>query len=600
MIGKLLRINLTTEESREEEIAPEQWESFIGGRGLGVYYLTKEVPPNIEPLSPENKLIFMNGPLAGTLIPGNNKICVTFKSPLTNTYSNSLCGGHWGPELKFAGYDGLIIEGKAKNPVYISIKNDKIEFKSAEKSWGKLIPESESLLRKELGDDKTIQIALIGPAGEKLVNYACITAGLYREFGRGGAGAVMGSKNLKGIAITGSTDVNVANPEEVFQLGKELIRDLRESRGGKVRREYGTMELVERVNNAGFWITRNFTEGYFEEGYKLEGKRMREEIIIGDSSCFGCPIGCGKRTYISTKNNEKILMEGPEFETVGMLGSNCGISSWETLLKASKICDTYGFDTINAGACVSMVMEAFETGRLTLEDTDGIELSFGNDEALLKTLEKIGRREGLGDILAKGPAEASKILKIEELAMHSKGQSFPVYDPRGAKGMALTYATSPKGAHHMLATTFGAELSTGTRFEIEGKGILERDHQFSMAIVDSIALCSTMRAGIPLDNLLKAYTTVTGIAHDITSFLKAAERIINLERMYNVNLGFDRKQDTLPKRFLEETLPSGESKGHIVELDALLDDYYNVMGWNSNGVPKEEKLKELELTQYFN
>jgi len=537
MTGKLLRVNLTTEESKVEAIDSKLWENFIGGRGLGAYYLTKEVPPNVGPLSPENKLIFMNGPLAGTLIPGNNKICVTFKSPLTNTYSNSLCGGHWGPELKFAGFDGLIIEGKAKNPVYISIKNDKIEFKSAEKLWGKLIPESESpesesLLRKELGDDKTIQIALIGPAGEKLVNYACITAGLYREFGRGGAGAVMGSKNLKGIAITGSTDVNVANPEEVFQLGKELIRDLRESRGGKVRREYGTMELVERVNNAGFWITRNFTEGYFEEGYKLEGKRMREEIIIGDSSCFGCPIGCGKRTYISTKNNEKILMEGPEFETVGMLGSNCGISSWETILKASKICDTYGFDTINAGACVSMVMEAFETGRLTLEDTDGIELSFGNDEALLKTLEKIGRREGLGDILAKGPAEASKILKIEELAMHSKGQSFPVmhskgqsfpvYDPRGAKGMALTYATSPKGAHHMLATTFGAELSTGTRFEIEGKGNLERDHQFSMAIVDSIALCSTMRAGIPLDNLLKAYTTVTGIDHDITSFLKAA------------------------------------------------------------------------------
>jgi len=600
MTGKLLRVNLTTEESKEEVIDSKLWESFIGGRGLGAYYLTTEVPPNVEPLSPENKLIFMNGPLAGTLIPGNNKICVTFKSPLTNTYSNSLCGGHWGPELKFAGYDGLIIEGKAKNPVYITINNDKIELKSAENLCGKLIPESEALLRKELGGDKTSQIALIGPAGEKLVNYACVTAGLYREFGRGGAGAVMGSKYLKGIAITGSTDVNVANPEEVFQLGKELIRDLRESRGGKVRREFGTMELVERVNNAGFWITRNFTEGYFEEGYKLEGKRMREEIIIGDSSCFSCPIGCGKRTYISTKNSEKFLMEGPEFETVGMLGSNCGISSWETLLKASKICDTYGFDTINAGACVSMVMEAFETGRLTLEDTDGIKLSFGNDDALLKTLEKIGKREGLGDILAKGPAQASKILNIEELAMHSKGQSFPVYDPRGAKGMALTYATSPKGAHHMLATTFGAELSTGTRFEIEGKGNLVRDHQFSMVIVDSIALCSTMRAGIPLDNLLKAYSMVTGIQHDTTSFLKAAERIINLERLYNVNLGMDRRNDTLPKRFLEESLPSGESKGQKVELDALLDDYYNVMGWNSKGVPTEEKLKELELTQNFN
>jgi len=600
MAGKLLRINLTTGESKVDVIPPKLWESFIGGRGLGAFYLIKEVLPKVDPLSPENKLIFMNGPLSGTLIPGNNKICVTFKSPLTNTYSYSLCGGHWGPELRYAGYDGLIIEGKAKHPVYLVINNGEVEIKSAEKIWGNLIPECEKALRKEVGGDKTVQFALIGPAGEKLVNYACITAGLYREFGRGGAGAVMGSKNLKGIALTGSTDINVANPEEVIQLGKELVQDLRESRGGKIRREFGTMELVERINNAGFWVTRNFTEGYFEEGYKLEGKKMREEIVIGDSSCFGCPLGCGKRTYVKTKNNEKYLMEGPEFETVGMLGSNCGISSWETLLKASKICDAFGFDTINAGACISMVMEAFESNRLTLEDTDGIKLSFGNDEALLKTLEKIGRRDGLGDILANGPAEASKTLNIEDLAMHSKGQSFPVYDPRGAKGMALTYATSPKGAHHMLATTFGVELSSGNRFEVEGKGNLERDHQFSMAIVDSMALCSTMRAGIPLENLLKAYSTVTGIEHDIESFLKAAERIVNLERIFNTNLGLDRSHDTLPKRFLEESLPSGESKGQKVELDALLDDYYNVMGWNSKGIPTEEKLKELELTQYIN
>jgi len=409
MKGKLLRINLTTRESREDTIPAEIWEHFIGGRGLGAYYLTKEVPPEVEPLGSDNKLIFINGPLAGTLIPGNNKICVTFKSPLTNTYSYSLCGGHWGPELKFAGYDGLIVEGKAKNPAYITINNSDVELKSAEKIWGKLIPESEKLLREGVGGDKTVQIALIGPAGEKMVKYACITAGLYREFGRGGAGAVMGSKNLKGIVIAGSIDVNVANHEKVVQLSKDLITDLRESRGGKVRREYGTMELVERVNNAGFWVTRNFTEGYFEEGYKLEGKRMRQEIIIGDSSCFGCPIGCGKRTYVKTKSGEQYLMEGPEFETVGMLGSNCGISSWETLLRASKICDTYGFDTINAGACVSMVMEAFESGRLSLEDADGIKFTFGSDEALLQVLEKIGRREGFGDILAKGLAEASKI-----------------------------------------------------------------------------------------------------------------------------------------------------------------------------------------------
>ena len=559
--GKILRINLTTKSTEVENLPSSLVEKYIGGRGLGTYYLAKQVKPDIEPLSEDNNLIFMNGPLSGTLIPGNNKICVTFKSPLTNSYSYSLCGGHFGPELKFAGYDGLIIEGSSAVPVYIWIHNEQVEIKDASKIWGELVPKAETLIRNDLGGDKSIQISVIGVSGENLNRYACITSSLFREFGRGGAGAVMGSKKLKGIAIKGSNDVVVFDNKKVKELSELLSDNIRSSGGGVVRRKYGTNELVERINSRGFWVTRNFTGGYFEEGVGLEGPKMREAIVFGDSSCFMCPIACGKRTTITLSNGEKLIMEGPEFETVGMLGSNCGISSWETLLKASKICDTYGFDTINAGACVSMVMEAFESGKLTLEDTDGIELSFGNDEALLKILEKIGRRDGLGDILAKGPAEASKILKIEELAMHSKGQSFPVYDPRGAKGMALTYATSPKGAHHMLATTFGAELSTGTRFEIEGKGNLERDHQFSMTIVDSIALCSTMRAGIPLENLLKAYSTVMGIEHDLTSFLKAAERIINLERIYNINLGLDRSHDTLPKRFLEETLPSGESKG---------------------------------------
>jgi len=595
LTGKLLRINLTIEKYSEEKINPKLWKKFIGGRGLGAYYLTEEVPPQIDPLDSENKLIFMNGPLVGTLIPGNNKICVTFKSPLTNSYSYSLCGGHWGPELKFAGYDGLIIEGKAKDPVYVWINNNEIKIKPAYKILGKLIPDSDKEIRKEIGYDKTVQIALIGPAGEKLVNYACITSGLYREFGRGGAGAVMGSKNLKGIALSGSNDVHVANPKKVIELSKELIQNLRESRGGKIRREFGTLELVERINNAGFWVTRNFTEGYFEEGYKLEAKQMREKIVVGDSSCFGCPIGCGKRTYIKTQDHKELLMEGPEFETIGMLGSNCGISSWETLLKASRICDSYGFDTINAGACISMVMEAYEEGKLNLKDTDGIEMNFGNDIALIQVLEKIGKREGLGDILAQGIVKASQILEIKDYAMHSKGQSFPVYDPRGAKGMALTYATSPKGAHHMFATTFGTELATGNRFKIEGKGMLERDQQFSMGIVDSIALCSTMRAGIPIGDQARAYTAVTGVKVDSERLIHAAERIINLERMYNVKCGFDRSQDKIPKRFTEEPMPKGESIGQIVELDSLLDDYYKVMGWDSKGIPTEKKLKELDL-----
>ena len=359
MIGKVLRINLSKEQISIDTIKSELWKKYLGGRGLGAYLLAQEVPPTTDIFSSENKLIFMNGPLAGTSIPGNNKVCVVFKSPLTNSYSYSLCGGHFGPELKYAGYDGIIIEGKAKEPMYLWIDDEVVELKPANHIWGQLIPESEMQIRNELGDDKTIQIAVIGPAGEKLVNYACITAGMYREFGRGGAGALMGSKNLKGIAVRGSNDVKVADKNKVITLTKRLTQNIRNSHGGKVRRQYGTMELVERINNAGFWTTRNYSEGYFEEGYKLEGEAMRDKIIVGDSACFSCPIGCGKWTYMKTEGDKKIQMEGPEFETVGMLGSNCGISNWETILKAAKIADTYGFDTINAGACISMVMEAY-------------------------------------------------------------------------------------------------------------------------------------------------------------------------------------------------------------------------------------------------
>jgi aldehyde:ferredoxin oxidoreductase len=595
--GKLLRVNLSTKEVSTEDLPKNLWEKFLGGRGLGAYFLTKEVAPDIVPLSTENKLIFMNGALSGTAIPGNNKICLTFKSPLTNSYSYSLCGGHFGPELKYAGYDGLIIEGKANSPVYLWINNDEIQIKDAQYIWGQLVPESEDRIRKELKGDAAIQIAVIGTAGEKLNKYACITSSYYREFGRGGGGTVMGSKNLKGIAIRGTKDVKYANFQLSLDLSEQLASNLRESPGGKIRRAYGTPELVEKINGNGFWITNNFQKGTFEDAAKLSGPQMRKNIVFGDSSCFACPIACGKRSSITLSNGQKMIMEGPEFETIGMLGSNCGISDWETLLKATKICDTNGFDTINAGACVSMVMEAYETEKLTLAQLDNLELKFGNKIALLQVLKLIAERKGIGDILAEGPKIASEKLGIPELAMHSKGQALAVYDPRGAKAMALTYATSQKGAHHMNATTMGFEINSGTRLKIKNKGLLQRNHQFSMCICDSIGICSTMRAGIPHLDQAKAFTAVTGIEVDETKLNLIAERIINMERMYNVQLGFSRKDDTLPKRFTEEPMPkgNGDGEGETVDLDALLDDFYIQMGWDKNGIPTKEKLKDLAL-----
>jgi aldehyde:ferredoxin oxidoreductase len=293
-------------------------------------------------------------------------------------------------------------------------------------------------------------------------------------------------------------------------------------------------------------------------------------------------------------------MEGPEFETLTLLGPNCGVFDWESILKATQLCDIYGIDTMHAGGLISFVMEAFEKGKITLKDTENLEIKFGNGPAMIKILQKIVDRQGIGDILAEGVKYASEKFNASELAMISKGQVFGAYDPRGAKGMALTYATSPKGAHHMNATTMGIELSSGSRFNVKSKGILQRDNQFSMCIVDSLGLCSTMRSSHPYHEQANSYSIVTGIPMDVAGLNKIAERIINLERIYNAQLGLSRKDDILPKRMLEEKFTTGLSTGQIVELDLLLDDFYSTMGWDKNGIPTDSKLKELELTQIIN
>lgn len=595
--GKILRINLTTQHYATESYPLELIERYLGGRGLSAYYLYHEVDPHCDPLGEENKLIFMNGPLAGTLIPGNNKINVAFKSPLSQSYSYSLSGGHWGPELKNAGYDGLILEGVSSHPVYLKIENNNVTFEDASPLWGLTIPETETKVHQMLGTDREFQVAVIGPAGEQLNKYACVTSGFYREFGRGGVGAVLGSKKVKAIALHGSQSFSVAEPDKMLTLASTLTENLRASPGGKIRRQYGTPEMVAKINDNGFWITRNFQESYFAEGKLLEGPAMREAIVVGDTSCFACPVACGKRSRIQSSKFGDLIMEGPEFETIGMLGSNCGISDWDTLLMATHICDIYGFDTINAGGCVAFAMECYENGLIPAELSEGKDLSFGNTKALLTLLKWIADRHGLGDILAEGLPYAAAKLNALQYAMHSKGQAFAVYDPRGCKGMALTYATSPKGAHHMMATTMGFEIGSGTRLEYEGKADLQRQHQLSMAVVDSLGLCATMRAGITLHDQAHAFSVVTGKSFTEKDLLESAERILNLERLYNLRVGLTRADDALPKRFLEEPVPSGLNAGEIVDLSRMLDEFYSCMGWDSSGVPQRPKLLALQLDQ---
>ncbi|SMB97219.1 aldehyde:ferredoxin oxidoreductase [Thermanaeromonas toyohensis ToBE] len=596
LAGHILRVNLTTGDIAKEATPVEIFAEYIGGRGVGAYLLFKELKPHTDPLGPDNKLIFLTGPVEGTLAPGSNKMTVTFRSPLTGTYSFSLCGGHLAPELKFAGYDGIIIEGKASHPVYLFIDDDKVELRDASHLWGKLTHATEDAIRTELRD-KSIRIACIGPAGERLCRFACIQSDYHREFGRGGAGAVMGAKNLKAIAIRGTNGIEVADPASLEALVEKCYEILANNPKAQARRRYGTPELVDSTNAMGYWGTRNFTTGYFEAAEKLSGSSMEKNIFVGHLSCYACPIACGKVSYVKYGPYAGTKIEGPEFESTGLLGANCGVDDLGALVKAVEICDLYGLDTMSAGAVVSLAMECYEKGVLTKQDTGGIDLRFGQGEALVAILEKIAQREGLGDLLAEGSKRAAEKLGVPELAMQVKGQEFATYEPRGLKGMGLTYAISPKGAHHMIAPTMGPETAGNgsKRLEYKGKAALVREMQLLMAIVDSLALCSSMRFALGLKEQVELYKAVTGRDIDENKALILAEKIVNVERLFNWREGFDRKQDTLPPRMLEEPMPSGPSQGQVVELEAMLDEYYDLMGWDRQGYPTRGKLEELGL-----
>ena len=596
LTGVMLRINLTSGEVKRVETPRDLFERFIGARGVGAYMLFHELEPHTDPLGPDNKLIFLTGPLVGTMAPGANKVTVSFRSPLSETYSFSLCGGHLAPELKFAGIDGFVVEGKSDKPVYLWIDNGTATFRDADHLWGRQTHDTEDAIREELGDAE-IRVACIGPAGEKLVRFACIQSDYHREFGRGGAGAVMGSKNLKAIAVRGTGSVKVADPEALGRIAEEVYAQLAQHPKARRRRELGTPEMVQSTNEFGYWATRNFATGYFEEADRLTGEEFKDKIFIGDNSCYGCTVACGKVSAVTAGPFAGTTIEGAEFETIGLLGANCGVSDPEAITAATAVCDAYGFDTMSAGAVISFAMEAFEQGVISPEDAGGLDLRFGNGEALIAITEQIGNRTGLGDILAEGCRRAAEKLGVPDLAMHAKGQELATYEPRGMVGMGLSYAISPKGGHHMIAPTMGLETAgdPARRLIPDGKAKMVKDTQLIMTIVDSLAMCSSMRFVLGPESLLNLYRAVTGVALEEEEALLIAERINNLERLFNIREGFTRKDDTLPKRLLKEAMPTGPSKGNTVPLDQMLDEYYELMGWDSDGIPLRERMQELGL-----
>lgn len=599
LAGKILRINLNSQTSQVEATNEQYFQKYIGARGVGAKMLLEELKAGIDPFSPENKLIFLTGPAEGTIAPGANKITVTFKSPLTGTYSFSLCGGSLGPELKFAGYDGIIIEGKAEKPCYLWIDGDKVEIRPADSIWGKLTHAAEDALRTEL-KDHAVKIAVIGPAGENLNRYACIQHDYHREFGRGGCGAVMGSKNLKAIAVRGKSTVNVHDQAALTRITRQVYDILAKHPKANLRKAQGTCEMVSGINELGFLAVRNFGDGQWPLAAKVSGVEMKNNYVFSDISCFGCPVACGKNCMVESPQYGRIKIEGPEFETMALVATNTCVYDWKYILKAVDLIDQYCMDTITCGGTVALAMECYEKGILTDKDTNSIKLNFGNGEALCQLVEMIGKREGIGDILAEGLKFAAEKWGVPELAMHSKGSSFAAYDPRGAKGMGLTYAVSTKGAHHMFAPTFGVELAQNNRFEEKGKGGLVKENQSFMAIVDSMSLCSSMRFALSLGMQLDMVKAITGIALTESEAMGIGDRIVTMEKLFNVREGFSRKDDTLPPRMLKESPAAGPCQGQSINLDLMLDEYYDIMGWDREGRPTPQTLDRIGLGQYKN
>ncbi|MDT3697923.1 MAG: aldehyde ferredoxin oxidoreductase family protein [Thermincola sp.] len=585
--GKVLRINLTTGQINIEHPALDRYQQYIGGRGLGCAMLWEEVPAQVEPLSPENKLIFLTGPFTGTKVPTSGRFTVTAKSPLTGTVFDSNSGGIWGARLKKAGYDGLIVEGKSDKPVYLKITENGAWIKDAAGVWGLNVPETTNKIKEIEGQGYSV--ACIGPAGENLVKVACIMNDKTRALGRGGLGAVMGAKMLKGIAVTGQQKVAVADPEKLefllYETDKWLKANPITSQGLP---EFGTPVLVNLFNDSGIFPAYNFRDSQFAEAEKISGETLAEKHTVAKKGCYGCPIKCTRVTRTSREEGE-----GPEYESLWALGPQCGISDLEAIAEAGYLCNRLGLDTISVGSSIGCAMEMAENKLID------IELKFGDAGKLASLIEDIAYRRGFGNDLAEGTRLLASKYNGPQYAMQVKGLELPAYDPRGLQGMGLGFATSNRGGCHLRAYMVGPEVlgvpKMVDRFGVHGKAGLTIFYQNINAAMDSLIICRFVGLAVSEEYFARLLTAVTGVDYQPQDLHFTGERIWNLERLYNLREGLTQLDDTLPERLLNEAIKSGPSKGHVVNLDSMLADYYRYRGWDANGVPNPEKISQLGL-----
>jgi len=607
-INKILRVNLSSGEISQEELDWEIAASFIGGRGYGAKVLYDDLKVGIDPLGPENKLIFMTGPLTGTPAPTSGRFSVSTKSPATGGIFDANSGGFFGVELKRAGFDGIIFEGASNSPVYLKIINGAASLHDASQLWGLDAFATEDRLKEIVGDPMA-RVACIGPAGERLVKIAAIMNEKHRTAARGGVGAVMGSKRLKAIVVRGRGEIPLANPHAFMKEVKQTLSVLKgHPITGDGLARYGTAVLVHIINKAGIFPVRNYSTGVFEDAEKVSGENITKTILRGKKGCYACPIMCGRATRVPLPEGAVLETEGPEYESVWSLGPNCGISDINGITIANDLCNKYGVDTISMGQVVGMLMAAVEKGHVKPEDI-GINAKFGDTEALLKLIKMTAFREGVGNLLAEGSRTAAKEINAEDCAIHMKGLELPAYDPRGVKGMALSYATSNRGGCHLRAFMIVPEVLSMPRYlnpnSYDDKATLVKVMQDVFAVLDSLVLCkyTTMALFDTLafepDSYARLLTTATGFYVDREEFYKIGERIYNVERLFNSREGFTRKDDYLPRRFLEVPMPEGPAKGEVVDMDRLLNEYYAVRGWDYNGIPSNKKVTQLGLKPLY-
>ena len=584
--GKILDIDLTTLSHKSYPLDMKMARQYIGGRGLGARLLWDLVGPEVDPLSPENVLIFTNGPLTGTGYQTSNRFSVTTKSPLTGTVLDANSGGFWGMQFKKTGYDAMIVRGKAEKPVWIEIKNGEITFHDAGELWGLRV----FALTEKLGQDNNRRNVLcIGPAGENLSRIAAIMNDRERALARGGPGAVMGSKNLKAIVVEGKDRPEIEDKERFKFLLYETRKLLAASPlTSQALPEFGTVVLMNIINNIGALATRNHQQTQFEGAEAISGEELTEKYLVKNASCWACPISC---TRIS--KTEKVEGEGPEFETTWAFGAQCGIDDLPAIIEANSLCNDLGLDTISAGSTIACAMELSEKGYL---DSD---LRFGRADQLAPVIEAMACRQDIGAELADGSLRLATKYEHPELSMSAKGLEMPAYDPRGLQGQGLLYATSNRGGCHMRGNMIGLEVlglpKLIDRFQVQGKSSFVILHQNSNAAIDSLVVCKFTNMGVADEYFARVLSAVTGIPYATGDMIKVGERVWNLERLYNNREGFTTKDDTLPPRLLTEAPAEGPSKGWVSKLEPMLKEYYRTRGWDENGVPTKKKLEELGL-----